>query len=182
MAHLSVDELSDLCDAMMDRMNCELLPAIAKANREDTLDELLTLLGMRDLLDYGTDSYENQFLGKIVVLGASEVSVDRLRGIVRKSGLDPNRFEFQLDYKKLKHYDFGKIRGAKGYIAILAGPMPHSTPGAMEASSFISRVEKNPDDYPILIKLQTGNDLKITNNSFKNALSQLLNIGYVGFD
>ena len=47
------------------------------------------------------------------------------------------------------------------------------TPGADEASSFIARVENNPDDYPTLIKMQAGNDLKITNNSFKQALGQL---------
>ncbi|WP_333785871.1 hypothetical protein, partial [Parolsenella catena] len=51
--------------------------------------------------------------------------------------------------------------------------MPHKTPGAEEASSFLARVENNPDGYPALIKLKAGNDLKITNNSFKHALGQL---------
>lgn len=50
MAHLTIQELSDLCDAMMGRMGLELLPAITKANREDTLEDLLASLGMSDLL------------------------------------------------------------------------------------------------------------------------------------
>ena len=173
MAHLTIQELSDLCDEMMGRMGLELLPAITKANREDTLEDLLASLGMSDLLVSENDPYEERFLGKILVVGASAVNVDKLRSIARKKGFDPDRFEFQLEYSRLKHFNFGKIRGSMGYAAILAGPMPHKTPGTDEASSFIARVENNPDDYPKLIKMQAGNDLKITNNSFKQALGQL---------
>ena len=173
MAHLTIQELSDLCDAMMGRMGLELLPAITKANREDTLGDLLASLGMSDLLISENDPSEERFLGKILVVGASVVNVDKLRSIARKKGFDPDRFEFQLEYSRLKHFNFGKIRGSMGYAAILAGPMPHKTLGADEASSFIARIENNPDDYPTLIKMQAGNDLKITNNSFKQALGQL---------
>ena len=60
-----------------------------------------------------------------------------------------------------------------GYAAIFAGPMPHSTPGTAEASSFIARVENNPNDYPQLFKLSTKIEFKITNNSFRNALREL---------
>ncbi len=176
MAHLTVQELSDLCDKMMERMGIELLPAITKANREDTLDALLASLGMADLL--GEEEARDQALvGKIIVIGKSAVKVEKLKSIARKKGFDPDRFEFQLDYNRLKHFDFGKIRGTMGYVAVLAGPMPHKTPGAEEASSFIARVERNPDDYPPLIRLQAGNDLKITNNSFKHALGQLSLLG-----
>lgn len=172
MARLTVQELSDLCDAMMGRMGLELLPAITKANREDALDELLASLGMSDLLGDDGDGAD-PFHGKIIVIGASVVKVDKLRSIARKKGFDPDRFEFRLDYSCLKHFNFGKIRGSMGYAAILAGPMPHKTSGAEEASSFIARVENNPDDYPPLVKMQSGNDLKITNNSFKQALDHL---------
>ena len=177
MAHLTVQELSDLCDQMMDRMGFELLPAITKANREDTLDDLLASLGMADLLDTN-DADDRFYLGKVIVIGASAVKVDKLRSIARKKGFNPDRFEFQLDYARLKHFDFGKIRGSMGYVAIFAGPMPHKTPGAEEASSFIARVENNPNDYPFLIRLQSSNDLKITNNSFKQALDQLSQFGF----
>lgn len=173
MAHLTIQELSDLCDEMMGRMGLELLPAITRANREDTLEELLASLGMSDLLAGSGVPREERLLGKIIVIGASAVNVNKLRSIARKKGFEPERFEFQLDYSRLKHFKFGKIRGSMGYAAILAGPMPHKTPGAEEASSFIGRVESNPDDYPPLIKMQAGNDLKITNNSFKQALGRL---------
>ena len=172
MAHLTIQELSDLCDEMMGRMGLELLPAITKANRENTLEDLLASLGMSDLLVSENDPYEERFLGKVLVVGASVVNVDKLRSIARKKGFDPDRFEFQLEYSRLNTSTSANTR-LDGYAAILAGPMPHKTPGADEASSFIARVENNPDDYPTLIKMQAGNDLKITNNSFKQALGQL---------
>lgn len=176
MAHLTAQELSDLCDEMMGRMGLELLPALTRANREGTLEDLLTSLGMSDLRK-GDESDGQGFQGKVIVIGASAVKVDKLRSIARKKGFDPERFEFQLDYDRLKHFEFSKIRGSMGYVAIFAGPMPHKTPGAENASSFIARVENNPDDYPPLIKLQSGNDLKITNNSFKHALGELSQLG-----
>ena len=176
MAHLTVQELSDLCDEMMERMGLELLPAITKANREDTLDDLLASLGMSDLLVNVVDPYEKRFLGKVIVIGESTVKLDKLRSIVRKKRFDLERFEFQLEYDRLKHFNFGKLRRSMGYVAILAGPMPHKTPGAEEYSSFIACVENNPDDYPPLIKMQSGNELKITNNSFSQALDQLSQI------
>ena len=176
MAPLTAQELSDLCDAMLGRMGLDLLPAITKANREGTLEDLLASLGMADL--HESDASEGRGLqGKVIVIGSSEVKVDKLRSIARKKGFDPGRFEFHLEYDRLKHFDFGKIRGSMGYVAIFAGPMPHKTPGAENASSFIARVESNPDDYPPLIKLQSGKDLKITNNSFKHALGRLSQLG-----
>lgn len=171
MAPLTQQELDDLYEAMMGRMHLELLAALTRANRTGELEDLLASLGMSDLLN--RDEEPSPFeVGKIIVLGASQVSVDKLRSIAKKEGFDPDRFEFKTEYKQLKHFDFGKIRGSMGYVAILAGPMPHSTPGAAEASSFIARVENNPDDYPQLFKLATKNELKITNNSFRNALRE----------
>ena len=168
LAHLTIQELSDLCDAMMSRMGLELLPVITKANREDVLDDLLASLGMSDLLDSNRDHGAQDPKSKIIVLGASNVKTDNLRNLARKNGFDPDRFEFQLDYDRLKHFDFSKIRNTMGYVAILAGPMPHSTPGAKEAHS---------NEYPPLIKLEAGDDLKITNNSFKRALRELHHLG-----
>lgn len=94
MAHLTIQELSDLCDAMMGRMGLELLPATTKANREDTLEDLLASLGMSDLLASENDTFEERFLGKILVVGASVVNVDKLRSIARKKGFDPDDLSF----------------------------------------------------------------------------------------
>lgn len=176
MSHLSIQELADLRDDMMLRMGGSLLPALTKANREDRLPELLTDLGMEDLAEANGCLRKTERAGKIVVMGDSTVKVDKLRSIVRKMGFDLDRFEFQLDYDRLKHYDFGKLRGSMGYAAVLAGPMAHKTLGTERASSYIAQAEQHPDEYPILIKMGTANELKITNNSFKKALDRLLEL------
>lgn len=176
MSHLSIQELADLRDDMMLRMGGSLLPALTKANREDRLPELLTDLGMEDLAKANGCLRKTERAGKIVVMGDSAVKVDKLRSIARKRGFSLDRFEFQLDYDRLKHYDFGKLRGAMGYAAVLAGPMAHKTLGTERASSYIAQAEQHPDEYPILIKMGTANELKITNNSFKKALDRLLEL------
>ena len=161
---------------MMLRMGGSLLPALTKANREDRLPELLTDLGMEDLAEANGCLRKTERAGKILVMGDSTVKVNKLRSTARKKGFDLDRFEFQLDYDRLKHYDFGKLRGATGYAAVLAGPMAHKTLGTERASSYIAQAEQHPDEYPLLIKMGTANELKITNNSFKKALDRLLEL------
>ena len=172
MAPLTLQELDDLSAAMLERMGKELLPALTRANRMGDLETLLETLGMSDLLE-GSGEPNPLEVGKIIVLGGSQVPVDKLRRAAKKAGFDPGRFEFQTEYKRLQHFNFGKIRGSMGYIAIFAGPMPHSTPGSAEASSFIARVENNRNDYPELFKLGTSNELKITKSSFEDGLRRL---------
>ena len=147
MAHLTIQELSDLCDEMMGRMGLELLPAITKANREDTLEDLLASLGMSDLLVSENDPYEERFLGKILVVGASVVNVDKLRSIARKKGLTRIDLSFNSNTP-----DSSTSTSAK-YAARWATPqsllVPCLTdPGAMKlrASSLASRTIRN--DYP----------------------------------
>ena len=174
MTTLSAYELDDLHQAMMDRMMDGLLPAISTANRTGELSELLRLLGMSDLLDDGSVNVQSTH---IIVIGNSMVKEAKLRSIARRHGYAPDTFEFVLGYNELKHYNFDKLRNSFSYRAILAGPMPHSTPGKGEASSFIARVESQPECYPPLIRLEDSTGLKITNNSFARALDVLLAMG-----
>lgn len=171
MAPLTIQELDDLQFSMMARMDEELLPALTRANRMDELETLLAILGMSDLLKDNSESKQPE-IGKIVVLGDTRVPIPKLKCVIKKAGYDVGLFEFHTDYKRLQHFDFGKLRGSMGYIAIFAGPMPHSTPGAERACSFIDRVEQNLIDYPALFRLGKPGELKITKNSFEEGLKR----------
>lgn len=171
MTVLSAYELDDLQQAMMERMADALLPAISTANRTGELNELLRLLGMSDLIDDGGSMSIQPT--RIVVIGDSMVKEAKLRSIARRRGFDPDMFEFVLGYNELKHYDFGKLRGTYTYRAVLAGPMPHSTPGKRDASSAIAEMKAHPELYPPVIELRDSNGLKITNNSFAHGLDSL---------
>lgn len=171
MTVLSAYELDDLQQTMMERMADALLPAISTANRTGELNELLRLLGMSDLIDDGGSMSIQPT--RIVVIGDSMVKEAKLRSIARRRGFDPDMFEFVLGYNELKHYDFGKLRGTYTYRAVLAGPMPHSTPGKRDASSAIAEMKAHPELYPPVIELRDSNGLKITNNSFTHGLDSL---------
>lgn len=171
---LSPYELDDLHHAMMERMGAALLPALAKANRTGDLHDLLQLLGMADLL--GDDGYTDLRSKKIIVLGDSMVKEGKLRSIAKRHGIDASDIEFVLGYDELKHFNFGKLRNSLTYRAVLAGPMPHSTPGKRGASSAIAEMQAHPEAYPSVVEMRDSSGLKITNNSFAKALDVLAEI------
>lgn len=171
MRPLSAYELEDLQQAMMERMEESLLPAISRANRTGELGNLLRLLGMDDLA--GDGGTVDMHPARILVMGDSMVKESKLRSLARKHGFDPNLFDFALGYDQLKHYDFAKLRGTFTYRAILVGPMPHSTPGKRDASSAIAEMQSHPETYPPVVELRDSTGLKITNNSFARGLNEL---------
>lgn len=175
MTTLSTYEVFDLQEAIMERMGDALLPALTKANRSGDLRQLLDLLGMSDLID---ESGSPDFTPtRILVIGESTIKEGQLRSIARKHGFDVGDLEFALGYNELKHYNFDKLRNTFVYKAVLAGPMPHSTPGKRSASSMIAEMENHPESYPPVITLRDSTGLKITRNSFTRALEELAFMG-----
>lgn len=153
-------------------MEERLLPAMGRANRTGELETLLRLLGVEDLI--GDDGAVDLRPKRVLVLGDSEVKVQKLRSIVRHAGGDPSLFDFALGYGELKHYNFASLRGSDKYQAVLVGPLPHSTPGKLDASSAVAEMESHPDLYPPVYRLFDSTGLKITNNSFRRAVEELL--------
>lgn len=168
---LSLYELQDLHKAVSERIDDELLPALSQANRTGELGELLRLLGMGDLM--GDDGAARVVPTKVVVIGESAVKEDKLRSIAKRRGISGKDIEFALGYERVKHYPFSKLRDSLTYRAVLVGPIPHSTSGKGDASSVIAEMENHPETYPPVIRLQDANGLKITNNSFADALDKL---------
>ena len=171
MTSLSAYELYDLQHVMMERMSDCLLPAITAANRTGDLANLLSLLGMGDLIADESVSFQPT---RVVVLGDSMVNESKLRSIVRKNGYDPEQFDFVLGYNELKHFNFGKLRDSYTYRAVMVGPMPHSTPGKYDSSSAVTEMKAHPELYPPVIELRDSTGLKITNNSFAQGLTKLV--------
>lgn len=171
MRQLSAPELFELNEIVADRIGDILTQALARANRTGELDTLLELLCMGDLV--GENDAAELSPQRVLVIGDSVVREPKLRSIVRRSGADPELFDFELGYSRLKHFDFGQLRRGTKYRAILAGPMPHSTPGARKSSSSIAEMRANPDIYPPVIELRDSTGLKITNNSFARGLEEL---------
>ena len=168
---LTIWELDDL-SIKMQRMFGEedtLLRLLTYANRTDRLEEMLAAVGLSDLCP-GT-ACSSGSARKIVVLGASEVTVGVLRSVADKAGFERSDVEYCLDYDKLDHYNFAKLRDKDVYKAVLFGPGPHSTPGKGESSSALDEMRSHPEIYPRVVEVrERGGALKITRNSFRQAI------------
>ena len=68
---LSIEELSELEDAIMDVLPSKITEILSRANRQGTLNDLLSLLGLSDLLG-SENKFETYKNGKIVVVGGTE--------------------------------------------------------------------------------------------------------------
>lgn len=169
MAVLGIDEIEELLDDIRVR--------VLRANRDDTLDSLLTLMGMHDLMEVQAQPGNKK--GKIAVLGASDVDAAHLLITAGKMGLDKSRFEFCLDYDAIQKYNFRKLQYSDKYRLILVGPMPHSTTGTSDSSSVIAEMEKHPEMYPRIYRMTAGSALKITKSGFKDVLESMIREDYI---
>lgn len=171
---LNHDQMELLCDKLSEKLYI--------ANRDGSLLQLLEKFGLKDFLkeiQSPADSFRSFPDGKIVVLGVSEVKEEKLRGVSKELGFtDKDRFEFHLDYDKLKNFNYRKLQWASSYRLVLVGPMPHKTTGSGDFSSAIEAM-KSELGYPKVIELRAGNELKITKQNFTDTLRNQLDNGFL---
>lgn len=175
---LTIEELSDLEEQILSRFPEQITSVLVKCNRENTLSDLLNLLGMDDLVTQrkGVESYKE---GKIVVIGGSNIKENILLSIAKSLGLEKSRFEFCLEYDDAQKFDYRKMQYAPSYRLIMFGPVPHSGKEKRNSGSIIAEVEKHPEMYPRVERLMAGDELKITKTNFRNKLTELQNEGYI---
>ncbi len=174
---LSIEELSELEDAIMEVLPGKITQILSRANRSGELEELLKLLGLSDLLG-GENQFETYKDGKIVVVGGTEVKEEVLASIGKQLGIDKKRFEFCLDYEDAQKYDFRKMQYAPQYRVVLFGPTPHSGHGKGDSGSIIAEIEKS-EAYPRVERLMSGQELKITKTNFREMLQKLIDEDYI---
>lgn len=104
------------------------------------------------------------------MIGDSRISIDEMRMIAKKNGLNPQLFEFHLDYERLTNLDFNQFRNNPNYSDIIFGPNPHKARGTEGYSSAISMMRQEADQFPKLIIAEASNELKITKTSFTKAI------------
>ncbi len=169
---LGFEDFADLMDEITHRFTV--------ANADGTLKDLLDKLGWGSLLKSEAEPFFTFENGKILVIGEQTVSIEHLRMIVKKLGLNVDRFEFVLDYYKAQTYEYKKLEYNANYRAVLVGAVPHSTTGTGQSSNLLTEMESHPDKYPRIIALRTkSGELRITENGFKRAVQQLLTEGYM---
>lgn len=104
---------------------------------------------------------------------------DKLEGIAKSLGVDKNRFEFYLDYEDGKSFNPRRIHWKlELYSLVIVGPTPHKGKGIGDHGSTISVME-NEEGYPPVIKAGKGGLKAISRSSFRDALEEALDKGWI---
>ncbi len=157
----------------------EALSRITSSLLQEQTDEQFCILlenyGLGDLvadsLDYFADTQKN---GNIIMFGDTSIKLKEIYGCLKSLGIDKRRFE-HVPYEEVTNYNFKKLEYNNNYRLILLGPMPHSAKGMGDNSSIIEALVKNKN-VAKTIKLD---NLKITKTSFKSAIMQEIESGYL---
>jgi len=158
---LNSDELSDLLDKLVDKIQTEVFQANALGN----VYQVFKKLGYEYIIDETVPYYPyiDARHARILVL-AYQLNKDDLRMAAKKEGIDTNRIDF-IEY--CSQFDFGKLRYSQKYSDVLVGPIPHKGVKIGDSSSFLADCTKHPEQYPKVQRLEdsTGN-LKVTKTAF----------------
>ena len=157
----------------------------AKASYQSDVTEIPVKLPGVDLKGLSKDQYQVMLelqqkiwdgggirMQKKQTIAEAEVEKEKLAAVAKNMGIAKDRFEFFLEYKDAKTFDFRKTQWSSKYSYILVGPMPHSGVAKGEYSSIISAIESEAG-YPPVVKMGTDG-LKITKTSFRKTLKYLL--------
>ena len=168
----SIDEIEEIIDKIREK--------VFLANRIGELDNLLLSLGLTDFVEPSPID-EHYKCGKIVVIGNSDIKESILLGICKECGIGKERLEFCLDYNLAQKFNYRKMQYNSAYSVVMFGPVPHSTIDKKKSESIIAELESQKG-YPPVVRLNTGNELKITKTNFKKAICTLLNDGVISSD
>ncbi|MBK5211245.1 MAG: hypothetical protein JJE36_02880 [Coriobacteriia bacterium] len=172
---LSMEEIEELREAMMEHMNEKLASALVILNQSGQLDELLRLLDMGNLTD-AEEPLRTYAKGRIVVIGDTATKPKDLIGIAKDLGIDKRRIEF-IGFDESHRFDYRSLEYNPLVCAVLFGAVPHKTKGTNESSSVIAYMEARRDRYPMVLRLTAGECLKITKTNFKHAIENLIETG-----
>ncbi|SFC56443.1 hypothetical protein [Butyrivibrio sp. YAB3001] len=110
--------------------------------------------------------------GKILVLGASALDEKTMTGIAKQYGFRKDDIDYMLDYDKVKSFA-GRSNNLSKYAAIILGACPHKVQKLGDWSSIVEKC-KSSENMPIAIDARSRvGELKVTKESFKNALLSL---------
>lgn len=167
---LSIEEVLELEEDIREELDNHLEEILIKLNRTGQIQELLSLLGLDDKSE--ENLMDDCKSGKIVVIGTSEVSKDKLAAVAKRLGIDTDRFEFFLNYDDAKTFNFRKLQYNSNYSLIMVGSMPHSGHAKGDYSSVITALERE-EGYPPVRRMGSSR-LNISKSSFRSDLESLI--------
>jgi len=113
---------------------------------------------------------------RIILIGDTRINRQRLLVEFEKVGFNKQKVELRIEYDKAKQLNINNLKRIRSkYDGILLGPMPHKVKGDILGESLIGMMKNNTDEYPpFAVCKERSGKLKITNNSLKLAIKELL--------
>lgn len=132
------------------------------------------ILAQNDVTETETSNEQFWMDKKILVIGGCKNSTSDLLGVAKKQfGLRKENIVFETDYTKIKKL-CGSLQYGNKYDAVILGPSPHKVENLGEYNSFVDRVQLE-EGYPFSVVARSANGkLKFTKESFKKALTEVL--------
>ena len=167
---------------IMPEANTILFKRIKEAFKTGNLKKYLDSIGMLEIypeeVEQGwSGAYED---GKVLVLGEASCKRNEIEASLKSVGVPKNKIELCLGYEEMVRVNFQRLRYDAAYRLILVGPMPHSTMGKDEFSSAITMMEKT-DGYTKIIRMTSGNGLKITKTNLKEVVGEEIRQGFIKY-
>jgi hypothetical protein len=138
------------------------------AQENDTVDELMEKYGI---------SFEEEPMpvdskkSKIIAYGALAGKPKDYIMAAKKLGISQENLVFISDYDELKRYDTAKLEYSLAYSDIIYGPTPHKTTKMGDENSLLAKIKQELNKYPKLKVAVANSVLKLSIQSFKNALT-----------
>lgn len=137
------------------------------AKENDSIDDFMN--------DYGI-IYEEEAMpinvrqSKILVVGALNGKLKDYQLAAKKLDIKEDNIEFEVDFSKFTNLNLSRLEYSSEYSDIIFGAVPHSMEGRGDSSSMIAKMESEPNKYPRVTRAMANNSLKLSINSFRNAL------------
>lgn len=171
---LSLEQIEILEGVLVERAE----EILCHMNSQGTIELFLKIAGLSDLFEEEAKETDNQDpSGYIVVIGASMISANAIKGICKTMDISPKRLKLYLDYEEAQKLNYRSMYCSSRYALVLFGPIGHSARDKGGYSSIITAIE-GQNGYPPVIRLGT-NELKVTKTGFKKALTDAIERGYI---
>ena len=141
----SKSQIADLKAKLMRKISAELDLAVKNDEVEDFLNKYC--LEIEEIPYYSGVTRRS----KILVLGQLSGKTKDYLMAAKKLGVDSENLKF-VDYSEAKRLNVERLRYASEYSDVICGPIPHKVEGMGDTSSLLAKIEKNPPEYPKLIK------------------------------
>jgi hypothetical protein len=155
-------------EALLERVYDKLTEEIIYANRTHQLESLLEKYNLSDVTS--KERYIELNRAKILLVGDLKVKMSTIYQILKEYDLNQDHIE-HVSYEDSQTYPWHKLKNSMVYTDVFIGPIPHKVTGIANYSSLLAMIESQPEDYPKLHRLESGNELKITKSNFTEALS-----------